>query len=593
MRLMSALPQRVAAKMLLGVSTAALSFVAPALGIGPEVIERTLPNGATLLVSEQHALPIVLVTAVLDAGSRRDPEDAFGLASLTADTLTEGTSTRSSNEIAAAIEFIGGGLSAGAGVDFATVSVKVLRKDLDIGLELFAETLLDPVFPEVELARAKESTLASLRSAEDDPTDVAGKAFSRALYGGHPYAHPVEGEPESVARIGRADLVRFYEKNYGPQRAAIVVVGDVEVDDVERRLVEALASWRRREQGPLEPASPPPDELRLIEIDRPVTQASIVMGHRGVARSDPDFEAIRVMNYVLGGGGFSSRLMEKIRNQAGLVYSVSSYFSGGELPGSFRIILQTKNASVPQAIELARAEVQRMRDGGVTEDELRDAKTYLTGSFPLSLDSNGEIASFIASSWFLGLGLDAAEKHLEQVEAVTLDDVSRVAAARLRPQQLLEVVVADLAKAGEAGEARRGADRGGPGPVSRLGLIRASLWGSFVFNLVAAYIFAVPGSYAGRLLGLPAATAPIYLALTSYMIAVFGCSYGWLAMQRDPYQPLLCVGAIGKFGVFVIAAGLWLNDAASLALVALASGDLALALLWFWALLVAPLAKSR
>ncbi len=430
-----------------------LAASAPTSAIGPRVIERTLPNGAKLLVSEQPALPIVLVTAVLDAGSRRDPVGGYGLANLTAATLTEGAGERSSNEIAAAIEFIGGGLSADAGVDFATLSVKVLRKDLDIGLELFAETLLAPTFPADELDRAKESILAGLRSAEDDSTDVAGKAFSRELYGSHPYAHPVEGVVEEIAGIGRADVKRFYESHYGPQRAAIVVVGDVEVDDIERRLVDALRAWRPRDQAPIDVPLPSDGSARRVEIDRPVTQASIVMGHRGVARSSPDFEAIGVMNYVLGGGGFSSRLMERIRNQAGLVYSVSSYFSGGELQGSFRIIMQTKNESVAEAIGLARAEVESIRAEGITEEELRDAKRYLTGSFPLSLDSNREIASFIATSWFLGLGLDAAEKHLAEVEAVTLDDVRRVAARYLRPQHLLEVIVADLAKssATEAG----------------------------------------------------------------------------------------------------------------------------------------------
>lgn len=442
-------PLRVTAILVAIATLTALSE--PAAAIGPQVVERKLANGATLLVSEQHALPIVLVVAIFDAGSRRDPVGAFGLANLTAETLTEGTAEHSANELAAAIEFIGGSLSASAGVDFATLTVRVLRKDLDTGLDLFAETLLSPAFPAVELERAKEATLAALRRSEDDPTEVANKAFSRTLYERHPYAHPVEGESEAVSAITPADLKSFYETNYGPQRSAIVVVGDVAVDDIERRLAAALSGWKMRPQPALVPAEPAPDGERRVEIDRPVTQASIVMGHRGVARSNPDYEALEVMNYVLGGGGFSSRLMEKIRNQAGLVYSVSSYFSGGELRGSFRVIMQTKNESVSRAIDLARAEIEAVRDAGVTEEELADAKRYLTGSFPLSLDSNGEIASFVASSWFLGLGLDAAQRRLDEIEAVTLDDVRRVAAQYLHPEQLLEVVVADHAAAKAAG----------------------------------------------------------------------------------------------------------------------------------------------
>lgn len=426
---------------------ALLAVAAPCAAAGPAAVEHRLPGGATLLVSEQRALPIVHVMAVLDAGSRRDPAGAFGVANLTAETLTEGAAGRSANEIAEAIEFLGGSLSSSAGVDYATLTLKVLRRDLDTGLELFSQVLLAPDFPEQELARAAEAVIAGLRSAEDDPTDVAGKAFSRELYGDHPYAHPTEGTLDSVARIGRAEVVEFYRRNYGPNRAAIVVVGDVAAADIAQRLAVALADWQAREPGPLRPAVVAPEVARQVEIDRPVTQAAIVMGHAGVARSNPDFEVLQVMNYVLGGGGFSSRLMERIRNQAGLVYGVSSYFSGGELPGSFRIIMQTKNESARRATEMARAELIGVRDGGITGEEVDDAKRYLTGSFPLSLDSNAKIAVFLAQSWFFGLGLDAAESYLRRVEAVTIDDVHRVAREYLHPDRLLTVLVADLTAA--------------------------------------------------------------------------------------------------------------------------------------------------
>jgi len=421
---------------------------APSVAVGPVVQERSLANGATLLVSEQRTLPIVTVMAILDAGSRRDPADLPGLANLTAESLTEGAGGRTANEIAAAIEFIGGSLSASAGVDYTTLTLTVLRKDLDTVLELFSKVLLDPAFPDEEVARAADATLAALRSAEDDPTDIANKAFSRAFYGSHPYAHPVEGDAESVKRIRRADVERFYRAHYGAGRAAVVVVGDVATAEIAESLATALRGWTAREVEPLHAAVIGAAEAQRLDIDRPVTQASIVLGHGGIARSNPDYETLQVMNYVLGGGGFSSRLMEKIRNQAGLVYGVSSYFSGGELPGSFRIMMQTKNESVGRAIELARAELRGVRDDGITEAELEDAKRYLTGSFPLGLDSNGKIATFIAQSWFFGLGLDAAEQYLRKIEAVTLEDVARVAREHLQPDTLLTVVVADLAQVG-------------------------------------------------------------------------------------------------------------------------------------------------
>ena len=423
--------------------------------IGPEVVQSELVNGATLLVSEQHALPIVQVIAIFDAGSRRDPKGAFGVANLVADTLTEGTTTRSSNEIAAGIELIGGSLSASAGVDYATLSLRVLRKDLDQGLRLFADVLLNPTFPPDEIERARESILAGLRSAEDNPNDVAGKEFSRVLYGEHPYAHPVEGTAASVKSINRAAVLRFYDAHYRASKAGVVVVGDVRGADIKRRLDEVLQVWPRGAVVALSSGDDLRHQARRVLIDKPVTQASIVLGHRGVARSNPDYEALGVLNYVLGGGGFSSRMMEKIRNQAGLVYSVSSYFSGGQLPGSFRVIMQTKNESVAQAIDLAREEIRKIHQEGVTDQELADAKRYLTGSFPLSLDSNGEIASFLASTWFLGRGLNAAETYLTKIDAVTAQDVRRVAAEYLHPDAILEVVVADkdaVTKSGMAGK---------------------------------------------------------------------------------------------------------------------------------------------
>ncbi len=414
----------------------------PARALGPVIQESRLVNGAALLVSEQNALPIVQIVVLVDAGSRRDPAPHFGLANLVADTLVEGTRTRSATEIAAAIELIGGSLSASAGVDYATVSLRVLRKDLDTGIDLLADVLLHPTFPEEEIARSRDSILAGLRSAEDNPTHVAGREFSRILYGDHPYGHPVAGLPESVIAIDRTAVLRFYRELYTAAAAAVVVVGDVVSDDIERRLERALGDWPRGAVAPIgKRLHSRADAAERVVIERSVSQASIVMGHSGVARSNPDFVALEVVNYVLGGGGFSSRMMEKIRNQAGLVYSVSSYFSGGQLPGSFRVIMQTKNESVEQAIALARTEIAKMHESGISAEELADAKRYLSGSFPLSLDSNGEIASFVARTWFLGQGLDAAARYIREIEAVSEADVRRVAARYLRPEALLEVVV--------------------------------------------------------------------------------------------------------------------------------------------------------
>ncbi len=429
---------------LMALAAVAALLVAP-LGaraaLGPQATQETLPNGAVLLVSEQRNLPLVLIRVVLDAGSRRDPMGKGGLANLTASLVTEGTATRSAQQIKDQIDFIGAALDAGAEQDYAVLSLQVLRKDLDAGLDLLADVLLRPAFHPDELVRQRESVLATLRSQEDDPTTVAQKAFQRTLFGDTPYGHPVDGTTESVATLTRADVQHFYANYFRPAGAAIVVVGDVSADEIRPALMRAFGAWDGTPPPPFvyPPFTPPP--AQTIHIDRPVTQAGIVIGDLGVARDNPDYETLQVMNYILGGGGFSSRLMDNIRTQAGLAYSVGSFFAAGKSPGPFEIIMQTKNASVSDATTRARQEVEHIRDAAVTDDELEEAKRYLTGSYPLRLDSNAKIADFIAQTWFYGLGLNYADVYIKRVNAVTGDDVTRVARQYLRPERFIEVVV--------------------------------------------------------------------------------------------------------------------------------------------------------
>lgn len=429
---------------------AVLLLLVPGAGaaLGPTVVQDSLPNGAALLVSEQRNLPMVLVRVMLDAGSRRDPAGKAGLANLTADLLTEGTAKRSAQQIKEEIDFIGGSLGASADTDYAVVGLQVLRKDLDAGLDLLADVLLRPAFKADELSRRREAILASIRAAEDDPTTVANKAFQRALYGETPYGHPDEGTAESVPRITRGDVQAFFKTFYAPARAGIVVVGDISAAEARDRLGAALGGWNGAAPPafaypPLPPAAP-----QQLRINRPVTQAAIAMGNLGIERANPDYEMVAVMNYVLGSGGFSSRLMENIRTQAGLAYSVGSYFSASKSPGPFEIIMQTKTASVVDAIARTRQEMERIRTQPISDAELQEAKRYLTGSFPLRLDSNSKIADFIGQAWFYELGMSYADTYIAKVNAVTVADVQRVAQAYIHPERFIEVVVTnDDAKA--------------------------------------------------------------------------------------------------------------------------------------------------
>ncbi len=430
----------------LRVMAVVVALLAPSLAaaLGPAVEQAVLANGATLLVSEQRNLPLVMVRVVLDAGARWDPPGRAGAASLTADLLAEGTAKRSAAQISEAIDFIGGSLNADASMDYAQLQLQVLRKDLDVGLDLLADILLRPAFSADELARRREAALASIRAGRDNPTEVATRAFRPALYGEEPYGHPVEGTEESVPRITRQDIQGFYAARYRPTGAIVVVVGDLSMAEARARLDTALRDWRGAPVAAFAHATAPAPAAQTVRLDRPISQAGIILGHRGVPRDNPDFETISVMNYILGGGGFSSRLLDNIRTKAGLAYSVASFFTTNKLPGSFQIIMQTKNASVADAIARARAEVERIRSEPVGDDELSDAKRYLTGSFPLRLDSNSDILEFVAQTAFFGLGPDYAERYLRRINAVTKEDVQRVAQQYLHPEAMIEVVVGDL-----------------------------------------------------------------------------------------------------------------------------------------------------
>jgi zinc protease len=428
-----------------------LAFVFLALepmhALGPAVVENRLGNGARVLVSEQRNLPLIVIGIMVDAGSRWDPPGRAGVANLTADLLTEGTKRRSAATIKEEIDGLGGYLSVNADADYAVLQLRVLKSDVAHGVDLLSDILLRPALADAELTRRKEAVLAQIRSQRDDPTSVAQIAFQEAIFGSGPYGHPVEGTERTVSEISRADVQAFYSRYYGPAGATIVVVGDISAAEAQLLFAESLATWKGTDVTRPVSSVVLASEAKQVRIDKPVTQAAIVLGHRGVARSNPDYETLSVMNYILGGGGFSSRLMDSIRTKGGLAYSVSSFYSVNKEAGVFEIVMQTKNASVADAIGRARAEVQRLRDGGVTDAEVDEAKRYLTGSFALRLDSMSEIASFIGQVTAFGLGLDYADRYIERINAVSIADVQRVAQAYLHPDQLTEVIVADLSQA--------------------------------------------------------------------------------------------------------------------------------------------------
>ncbi len=415
---------------------------------GPLAQRELLSNNMVLLHAERKTLPIVTIVMAIKAGTIAEPSDKAGLAYLTAALLNEGTKKRTSREISEAIEFVGGSLSASAGADYTTISLTVLKKDIDLGFDLLSDILMNPVFNENEIARKKKITKNWLIQQNEEPGTVASIAFSKAVFGEHPYARQVQGTIESLDRINRQDIVAFHETLFAPNNAIMSVAGDISREELTAILNKYLGNWKQKEI----PVKPLPDISAkngptIIKVDKELTQANIILGHLGISRDNPDYYSALVMNYILGGGGFASRLMDNIRDNKGLAYDVHSYFSANKFSGSFQAGLQTKNESANTAIEEVLKEMERMKTEPVSDKELQDAKSYLTGSFPLRIDSNSKIAGFALAVEFYGLGLDYVDRYPSIINAVTKEDILKAAKNYLDTKNYVLAVVGDLGKA--------------------------------------------------------------------------------------------------------------------------------------------------
>ena len=430
------------------IALAAVVALAGALGSGPAgaaplAHREVLPNGIVLLVAERPAVPIVAVRLLTRAGAAFEPEDRAGLASLTGALLTRGTAKRTGPEIDSAIEFVGGNLSAVAGRDSLAVALSVQKKDFALGLDLLSDVVLSPAFPAAEMTRKVAEIQASIKRSEEDPGTVASRALSRLVYPGHPYGRPVEGTHESVARLSRDDVVKFYAQHARPDATIVAVVGAVTVDEARREIVSRFGSWAR-------PPGPPPSIAPVIApaspreetIKRDLTQATLMFGRRAVRQTDPEYFPLSVASYVLGGGS-ASRLYTRVREEAGLAYAVYSYVAPARYGAAFAVTAQTRTAEVPKVVAMIREELARITREPVSPRELALAKQYLIGSFPFRLDTSTKVADFLAAIEDQGLGLDYGDRYKERIGRVTARDVQEVAAKFFPPASFDLVIVGD------------------------------------------------------------------------------------------------------------------------------------------------------
>lgn len=426
----------------------AICWATPVVSAELRPVRFALPNGLTVLFLEQRALPIVEAHALVRIGSAQDPPEKAGVANLVSSLLDEGTATHSSAQIAEQIEFVGGSIGARTSEDYTSATVRILKKDVDLGLSLLADILQKPSFPKHEFERVRSEVIGQVISEKDEPGAVAMKAFNHTVFMGHPYRWPVTGGEETLSKISHQDIVAFHSQYYLPNQTILSIVGDLSQDEAASLAAKYFGPWKRGTAS--SPKLPKPHALERAAvklIDKELTQSSIIIGHVGISRSNPDYYAVSVMNQILGSGGFGSRLMDNIRDKQGLAYGVMSLFDARLVPGPFYVTLQTRTEATNQAIAGVLYELRAMREAPVSDQELADAKAYLMGSFALRLDTTSKLAQTLGLVEFHNLGLDYFNHYPQWIERITKEDVLRVAKQYLDPQRVALIVVGDQGKA--------------------------------------------------------------------------------------------------------------------------------------------------
>ncbi len=407
----------------------------------PPVSRHAFDNGLTVILMRYTKVPVVHFRLVSRGGSSDDPAGLEGVASMATSLMREGTTTRSSSDIAAAIDFVGGSLFASSGLDYCAVRGEVLKKDVDIGLDLFSDILLNASFPEEELERERKQRLAGLDALKEEPGSVASRVFTGSIYGAHPYGKQVSRA--SFDAITREHVVQFYEKVFVPNNSTLVVVGDFTNEEMLSKLQQKFGQWK---QGEPRAQSYPPPSLnrgrRVVLVDKPdATQSQIRVGNVGIDIKNPDYFAVAVANSVFG-YGFTSRLVEELRIKRSLTYSASSTFPAYLHGGSFSISTFTKNETVGETIEVILAEVRKYREEGPSMEEVKKAQNYIAGDFARELQSPDALAARITDIELYSFPSDYFESYIQKLKQVTLADVKRVIARYFELDNLVFVLVA-------------------------------------------------------------------------------------------------------------------------------------------------------
>jgi zinc protease len=405
--------------------------------------ETTLSNGLTLVVVEDARLPLVSYRLAFRVGGAFDPPELPGLTDLLAGLLPEGTQSKSSKEIADTVARMGASLSAGASSDYTIVAASALAQFNDPILDLLAEVTLEPSFPENEVALAKQNTKESLRQQRAQPSFLASEMVSRVMFGEHPYA-VVAPTPESIDRSSREEFVNFHRSKLVPNNAVFVVVGKVQYEQILGRVESLFSTWERGEDVVANfPAPPVRTGRTAYVVDRPGSaQSNIVIANSGITRTNPDYFPMMLMHTVLGANA-SSRLFMNLREDKGYTYGAYSNLDARRSAGSFRSMAEVRTPVTGASLKEFFYELDRIRNEPVSAKEIADAKSYLTGVFPIRLETQEGLTDQLVQIKMLNLPNDYLERYRDRVQAVTVEEIQRVAQKYVKPDEAAVIVVGD------------------------------------------------------------------------------------------------------------------------------------------------------
>jgi len=390
---------------------------------------------------EDHQLPVMTVSAYFHGGTVQDTKEKAGLTDITATLLrTGGAGDRSPGQVDSDLDFVGISIGSGASDEYLSVSMRLLKKDVDTGFEIFSDLLLKPAFDSAKLAMELSNRLDNIKRQNDDPRDISRRVYYQTVYGDHPYGlYPTL---ESINNLTREDLLSCHKKFYNPDNCIMAISGDMKLDELKATLNKYFGSWKKTNT---KIENPPPAEQTykpgLYYAEKNINQANFRFGFLGMTDKNPDRFAMEVMNFALGGGGFSSRLMKQVRTAAGLAYSVGSYSFNRPLGGTFFGYCLTKADQVSQALNMMKQIINDVKENGITEEEMELAKESIINSYVFSYDTPSQLVNAIATLELGGFERDQLQKDLELYQAVTLEKCNEAAKKYLELDNIALVIV--------------------------------------------------------------------------------------------------------------------------------------------------------